>query len=807
MAKWATLFIKIIMILLILVSILVYISLKSSLPMLNGQIRANVELPVLIERDKNGISFINAQSANDHAFALGWLHSQERFFQMDLLRRNSAGELAELFGEVALAHDKKIRVHQFRQRAKQRFNELPSSHKSLLNSYTEGVNTGLSELSVYPYEYLLLATPPKQWQQEDSFLVLFSMFMDLQDEYGEREKLLGELHARLMPDVFNFINPNGSEWDATIDEVNFSSPDIPKNSFEPAPIIDTSVPNTETAKLSTFSPFVPYDHEALKGSNSWAVTGQLTPYSSGMLANDMHLGIGVPNIWYRSSAKFSANNQDIEIHGVTLPGTPALIAGTNTHIAWGYTNSYGDWSDLIKTTLSDTDNHYLTAQGPLQFETDFESIRVKGQSPVEITIKKTIWGPVIHEEKNNLYALRWVAHDPEGVNFNLLELVYSRNVESALDIAKTLGIPAQNFTVVDTHGNAAWTIAGAIPDKLGANLSQLQWQIPQDWSQTSTKGHITWNGYLAPSDYPVVINPKSDRIWTGNSRVIGSSELNKIGNGGYALGARSRQIANNLKSRQIFTEADFLAIQLDDKAEFLTPWYEFLTHSVLPTSEINDVQKQSLTTHLSQWQNRASIDSIGYTIVRQFRIELRELLFTELFSQTLDKPTDQINYRTIRSQLEPAMWAMITQQPSHLLPERFTTWNSLFNEALNKTINQLEKQFDSLDNASWGAKNQTNIQHPLSRAIPALGWLLDMPKHQVSGDSYMPKVQGSRFGSSQRMVIAPGHEDTAIFHMPVGQSSHPLSPYFGAGHEDWINGTVSPLLPQATKYRLTLQPK
>lgn len=182
MTKWLTYFVKLTMILLILVIILVYISLKSSLPILKGQINANVTDPVQITRDNYGVPFIKASSASDYAFALGWLHGQERFFQMDLLRRNSAGELSELFGKAALSHDKKVRQHQFRQRAQQRLAELPASHRSIVSAYTQGVNDGLSDLTVRPFEYLLLNTSPVKWHESDSFLVLLSMYMDLQDE-------------------------------------------------------------------------------------------------------------------------------------------------------------------------------------------------------------------------------------------------------------------------------------------------------------------------------------------------------------------------------------------------------------------------------------------------------------------------------------------------------------------------------------------------------------------------------------------------------------------------------------------------
>lgn len=531
------------------------------------------------------------------------------------------------------------------------------------------------------------------------------MYMDLQDEYGERELLLGKLHAQMMKDVFDFINPNGSDWDASIDDFDFSGPSLPLNGFEPAPIIDSEISILTDIAQPHYSPFVPYQHEALKGSNSWAVTGELTPYASAMLANDMHLGIGVPNIWYRASAKYEINNQHVEVHGVILPGTPALIVGSNTHIAWGFTNSYGDWSDLIKVDqLSDTE-YYDTPEGPKKFETGYEIIKVKGQPPVEVEIKKTIWGPIIASENGNLFAMRWVAHDPEGVNFNLLDLVLTQTASSAVEVAKTMGIPAQNFTVVDSQGNAAWTIAGAIPNKKNRGFTQLQWQIPQALSQTSINKTQIWDGYLPFSEYPLIFNPNSNRIWTGNSRVVGGKELNKIGNGGYALGARSQQISKNLYSKKNFTEEDFLNIQNDDRAEFLTRWHRLITDTVIPNSDISNQQKETLQKHLSNWQQRASIESVSYTIVREFRLQLRRILFSELFAQSLQTEPQSINFRPIRSQLESPMWMMITEQPKHLLLKSFNSWQSLFDFVLINMIDNLEECFGDISKVLWGIVN------------------------------------------------------------------------------------------------------
>lgn len=804
MAVWLRYLIKGLISLIIISIILVYFSLKSSLPELSGEHFANLNEPVTVTRDAKGLVSIHASSQDDASYTLGWLHAQERFFQMDLLRRNSAGELSELFGKVALGHDKKIRIHQFRQRAQNRYMNLPEEQKRIIESYTTGVNDGLQALSLRPYEYLLLNATPTRWRESDTLLVLFSMFMDLQDEFGQREQLLGHLKSHVMGDVFAFLNPEGSQWDSAIDGSRFPSNPLPSNGFEPAPIIS---PVELTTWLTSSE-----QHEEVPGSNSWVVAGELSNGEGGLLANDMHLGIGVPNIWYRASIYYPDNTspstpntgaETISLHGVTLPGTPALIVGSNTNIAWGFTNSYGDWSDIVKVELGEQPDTYLTPDGEQKFENDFETIMVKGGDNEQVSIKKTIWGPVINSQNPQApIALRWVAHDENGVNFNLLKLTTAKSVKEALTIAPTMGIPAQNFVVTDAAGNIGWTIAGAIPDRKANGFKQIDWQVPHYWHNQD----ITWQGYLDESQYPKVINPESGRIWTGNSRVVGGKFYQIIGNGGYALGARSQQIETNLKSRELFSEADMLSIQNDHRALFLERWHTFVLKQVVPNIQLDSSKKQEITNHLLQWQGAASTTSVGYSIIRTFRTNLRDKVFAELVRDNNVKPNYIKSLRAIRHQLETPMWQIINEQPAHLLNDKYNSYTEMFVEVFESSISQLEEDFGALSNATWGNVNKTKVQHSLARAIPALAPLLDMPEKAATGDSYMPRVQGRRFGSSQRLVVMPGQEQSAIMHMPVGQSSHPLSPYFGAGHDDWIDGIATPLLPEKTKYTLTLVP-
>jgi len=793
-----------------------YSKVDSALPILNGKETVfGLKATAIVERDNQGIVTIKAKSRLDVAVTLGFVHAQERFFQMDLLRRNSAGELSSLFGALALDYDKSIRRHRFRERARAIVNALPKEQGELLKAYTRGVNQGLMYLGTEPFEYILLQQDPVQWREEDSVLAVFSMYIDLQYHDGQRERSLGLMKAILSADVYAFLDPKGSVWDAAIDNSQHLSAPMPVNAWPAAsasvikndatPTISDNLSSNNLFSGNLFSNniFSNKNDQAdeFPGSNNWAISGNISSTGSAIVANDMHLGIRVPNTWFRARFEYLQNNKQVHVTGATLPGTPNMVIGSNGKIAWGFTNSYGDYSDVIVLQTSSDGSKYSTPAGEIPFTFNQQVIAIKGEKPAEITIKETIWGPVIGENhQGQLLAYRWVAHDKQAVNLTATELELAQSVEQAFDIAARSGIPSQNMVVGDKSGNIGWTIMGPIPKKTG-HIGET----PTYW-HTGSHG---WQGYLSAEQYPKILNPADDRLWTANSRVVGGASLEKIGNGGYALGARAGQIRDDLLALTHFDEKALLAVGLDDRALFLQRWQDFLLTQVLT--------EQAMTTHsdFSQVKSilqttkplRASVDSVSYRLVRNFRLNVRDLVFSEL-NTTLAKLDDGYKFRSIRHQVEIPLWQLINQQNDNFLMRPLASWSAVFNQALQKTIDEMKTTADEkqqpLSTATWGQQNTSSIRHPLSKAVPFIGQWLDMPANPLSGDSYMPRVQGKAFGASERMVVSPGHEATGIFHMPTSQASHPWSPYYGKGHSDWEQGIASPFLPGETKYKLTL---
>ena len=771
----------------------IYSQIDSALPVLEGK-RTLLGLSdtAIVERDIQGIVTIKAKKRNDVAVATGFIHAQERFFQMDLLRRNSAGELASLFGEKALPHDKEIRRHRFRERARVIVSQLPRNDLALLKAYTRGVNQGISNLKSAPFEYLLLQQEPVSWQEEDTVLTVLSMYMDLQYAAGDRERTLGNIKNILGEDVFKFLNPKGSIWDAAIDGSQLSSSAMPTRAWPSASSEQTAL---TTSKVSTLGGNK-YQGEEFPGSNNWAVSGDISKTGSAIVANDMHLGIRVPNTWFRATFQYeSDDDESIKVTGLTLPGTPNIIAGSNGNIAWGFTNSYGDWSDIIILDTNDDKSQYLTPTGYQDFTQHKQIIAVKDQDAREIIVKETIWGPVIGTNSNDqLLAYRWVAHDVQAVNLHHTQLELAKDVDDALVIASKSGIPAQNLMVGDKAGNIGWTIMGPIPKK-----SSQFGETPTHWAD----GINHWQGYLSSDQYPKIKNPENNRLWTANTRVVGGEMLEKIGNGGYALGARAQQIRDNLIAIDTFSEQDLLNIALDDRAIFLQRWQAFLLKKVLTPQAIakhpdwQAVKKTITTDNLC-----ACIDSVAYRLVNNFRLNVRNDVFS-LINENLFQIDNSYSFRSIRHQLETPLWQMINEEPENFLWLPEATWPKIFEKALTSTLTDMTEN-QTLTKATWGQQNTSTIQHPLSNAVPFIGRWLDMPPIPLPGDSYMPRIQGKGFGASERMVVSPGHEESGILHMPTSQSGHPWSPYYGLGHDDWVKGNPSPFLPGETKYTLTL---
>ena len=757
----------------IMTFLLAYFVLRASLPSLDREFSTPwIKTATTIERDSIGVAKITASSHSDAVFALGYAHGQDRLFQMDLLRRSAAGELSEIVGNIAINTDKKARFHQFRQRAEKAVKNLPEEQKILLESYAKGVNLAASEYTVRPFEYLLTSTEFRDWLPEDSLLVSYSMYLDLQGNQVERDLVntfLVEEFGYGLLDFFNMPSPYQAALDGTI--VGGENPDIPSlNANSSKTGINT---DAQHGLLAFNSIPEPLDI----GSNNWAVTGNLTGTASAMVSDDMHLGLRVPPIWYRAQLNYKTDGNDTTITGVSLPGTPIIIVGSNGHVAWGFTNANLDNVDWVRLNES-SKTHVVT-----------EVIKLKNSEEI-LKIEMSQYGPV-KTMNGSRYALAWVAHQDYAVNMSIMEMAKAKNLTEAFAIADKVRIPVQNFMLADSQGNAGWRPIGAVTARTTPTLFAID---EKDYSEL-------W--LVQEPKLPSYINPSHGRLWTANARVISADDFLRYGDGGYAVGARGLQIRDRLFEKQRFNEKDFYSLQMDNDARFIMPW-----HTNLINLLSNNAQRYASDIEtLKQWKNCACPDSIGYTLVRRYRSTVINSLLAPIHNSMQNS---KLSLGTALRSIEPAVWQLLDKEAQGWLPSNFTSYDDFLIASYERTKADLIKQYnanaETLEGLEWGNVNKLQVQHPFAGQLGPLAGLLNMPEVDGFGDSYMPAVQLAKFGASQRLIVRPGNEDKAILTVPGGQSGHPLSEFFSAGFSDYAEAENTPLLPGAAIHTINILP-
>ncbi|OZC02815.1 penicillin acylase family protein [Rubricoccus marinus] len=759
-----------------------WLAVRASLPDLDGEEPlAGLQGEVVVDRDSLGVVHIQATTRADAARALGYVHAQERRFQMDLLRRAASGELSALLGPTLLSADSVLRPHLFRERARAAYDALPNDHRAILDAYASGVNAGTDALGARPFEYLVLRQSPDAWRPEDALLAAYAMTIDLQRSDLDDELAVFARTEVLPPALARFLDPGGDQWDAPLAGEAVSPPPPPEadslGGFLPSPVGDSGIEDSFLSELQ---------RDALRvGSNNWAVSGARTASGAAMVANDMHLGISLPNIWFRASMTVTPEaGAAMTVSGVTLPGTPLVIVGSNGSVAWGFTNSYGDYVDLVRLEMEPgMTNLVRTDTGTVELSTQRETLYVAGADSVLLDVEISPWGPVLLEDgRGDRYAVQWAAHRPEATNLRLIELEGAQSLDEALDIANRSGIPAQNFVAGDRSGRIGWTIAGRIPERVGRSGQE---------PTASTDPDALWTGLLAPEAVPRIVDPADGQLWTANARVVSGDALRLIGDGGYASGARAQQIRDGLRAlTRPIVPADLLAIQLDDRAVFMSRWRDLLSGIVTDASD--GVDRSALRQRLDGWTGRASTDSPSYGVVKRFRAEVGSRIAASLMALPLAMYDDP------GALSEAAIWQLASERPAHLLPPDWDSWEALLLSAADEAAAATPQ--------TWGLENKAEIEHPLADALPLVGRLLRMPADPIPGDAWTPRVAAASFGSSERMVVSPGREDEGILHMPGGQAGHPLSPYWGAGHDAWVEGRPLPFLPGRPVWTLRLVP-
>jgi len=752
----------------VLCVVVVATNLVLSMPVVKGKINIpELQGEVIVNRDKADMLTIIGDSRLDISIAMGFVHAQERFFQMDLLRRSASGELAEIFGSQLVDFDKSRRIHRFRDISNKILAGLSDYEREILTAYTDGVNAGLRALRSSPIEYKLLFQDPRPWTLEDSILVGLNMYFELQYPNAEPCILRGMIQDHLQESLSEFLLHQSSKWDSHY---------FQEESYDIQMPIFKHVEEKESAVM------LKDNHPKMKGSNQWAKRQLIDGKAEASIACDMHLGLSVPNIWYMVTIVY--NDQEfgkIEASGATIPGNPCIVIGTNKNVAWGFTNAYFETSGLILLEKGSESKSYITHEGEKNLIELTEIIQVRGEKNIPFRIKWTDWGPLRTKQYDRYdTAISWCAYSSDSFNLGLLNMEKVKTVLEGFKVCEGVRIPVQNCVLADSQGNIGWCIAGKLPEH--------KFYRPKKSSEVICE----YNQIMAEVYSKKIYNPPSGLICTANNKILPEQLIP----GCYLNPIRAYQIKKKLESTKASFSTISKTIQSDNRALFMDRWYKLMLE-VIPLGEEWD----ELRRELGMWDGRCSKNSRGYCLIRSFREKCYNMVLKRLLSPCLARdPGLDI---TVCDFEEPVF--------KYLQLNFFETSGKEFEELKNTLTTLLKEIVEEHSNCicnklTWGSHDQTSVRHPLSLVIKVLSPLLDMKGLPLDGDYFVPKVLSLNEGASIKLIVSFERETHAIVSLPVGQSGHPLSRSYRIFHKMWANDEYISLFPESPTKTLELHP-
>ena len=746
----------------------VFVWVMGSLPRIDGQIPVRgLELPAQISRDRVGIPKVTARSSHDAFFTIGWIHAQDRLWQMEWQRRIGAGRLAELVGPSAVASDRFMRTLGLYRLAAADVDRLDQPTHEALTAYAEGVNSWL-DANRYrlPPEFILLNAVPEPWTPADS--LVWGRMMALQLAGDWRDDLLrAKLSGRLGPRRLNEL------WPSTAG----------------APV---AISPGEAQSLLSSLPEVLLPRQA---SNAWAVSGALTASGKPLLANDPHLPFQSPSLWYLLAVEAPG----IQLSGATIPGNPFHLVAHNGRIAWGLTASQADTVDLVAERLS-ADGGYQHGRTTRPFSHRMETIRVKGGADIVLAVRETMRGPVMSDligdrdptSAERVLVLRAVALEPDDLTaqafLKIGRAVDWRGFSAAL---KDFHSPALNLIYADTEGGIGFMSAGRVPRRKGGDGT-----LPAEgWS-----GRGEWQGWVPFDRLPQDFNPKSQKIVNANTRMTKDSYPFLI-SATWPDGSRAERISQLLEGRKGLTAADMAAIQLD---EVSLPALELKELFGIPETAPPRVMEAARM--LTAWDGRMEASRPEPLIFSAWADEVWRGLFTD------DLAEDFVHFRSVRpTALIDALtrnrhWCDDARTPE---PE---SCEQQIQAGLERAMQNLTSRFGPDFRAwRWGEAHRAAFQHPIMKNVPLLSGL-GSTEIATGGDdftinrgTFIPGQFQHVHGPGLRAVFDLSDLSASTFAIALGQAGNPLSRHYADQGPAWRSGAGFAIGKRQGEYAATLE--
>lgn len=764
-----------------------WLVLRASLPRTDGTVDvAGLSAEVRVSRDSLGVPVIRAENLEDAIRTQGFLHAQDRFFQMDLTRRSGAGELVGLLGSRLLGADRSRRRRGYtRTRARRFVAELSDRGRRFIDAYTDGVNAGLQDLGARPPEYLLLRTEPEPWRPEDCVLVWMAVSSTLSVDPDENDGDV--LRATLPPELVDFLSPDVTRFDVPM----LVSEELPAGGYRPA-----RVPGPEVIDLRDRDSVPRWDEPVVAfppgvgGSNAWAVSGHLTAGEGALLASDPHVGRSVPPYFYRVEMHW----QDRSAYGASIAGLPGIIIGATRDLAWGVTNAWTDQRDEVVVRLDPADStRYLTPDGPEPFGSREELISTSGGRVDTLTVRTTRWGPVQDRDWRGRPLVRKnAALLPRPFVGPITDLLASPSVEQALGSITRLGGPSHVIVLADAAGSVGWALVGNHPRRVGFDGSRSV-----SWAGDGTG----WDGLLTSSELPSEVDPADGRVYHGNNRTVGVDLYGEV-RFLPVLRGRAMRLRALLDERKPFAESDFEAFQTDLRARV----YDHVERLVLEVVEQDDPDSllRRARRHVEAWDGTGAEDQVGFRLLDGYYGALQQRILGPLLAPAREADPDFV-FR-YRGKAWEAVLRILEERPPHLLPPGHESWRAFLRAVLLDLAVDMEQGSGSggID-ASWGEVKRVRYRHPLG-GVPLIGSWLDMEPFPSSGNPMTVQNRGPPVGQLLRLVVDPARIERGRFHMPVGQSGHFLSPHYDDFHQSWSDREMRPLSAGPAESSFTLAP-
>ena len=684
---------------------------------------------VAITFDESDIPHIQAKSSSDALFALGYLHASERSWQMEVNRRLASGRLSEILGKETLAIDRFIRTLGIKHAAEKQFDRYPIATKRLLQSYADGVNAGNAHLGwALPLEYFLTGSQPGHWSPTDSVAWMLMMALDLGGNWHkelQRLELSQFLTTRQVWEIMPAYTPG-----EPVSHIDFAKIYRDIDVFNPNPLTRDQKSKTLPATELTANE-VPGGKEGI-GSNNWALNGKLTSSGKPLLANDPHLGLSAPAIWYMAHLEAPGLN----VIGATLPGIPAVVLGRTDKFAWSFTNTGPDVQDLYIEQLDPKNpSVYRGPDGPLPFTVRQEIIDIKGEVSQRFLVKETQHGPVISESyarakrviDTNRYALalRWTALDVENQSVaGLLDMNHAKDLDAFKKALRKNYAPMQNVVMASVDGNISFQAAGVAPKRtlhqgLYGVAPALGWEKQYDWT-----------GYVPFEQLPNSNNPDTNWIATANQKILAGNDPNPL-TGDWELPTRYDRIVGLIKGKSSHDLASMKSMQADTLSLGATPLLELFksTQSKHPLG-------QQASELIKNFDGDMKVDSTSALIFNAWADQLTRKLFSRLSYLF----TENYGARSFRQALILQLQNPNSPWCNDPKTERIESCADASNAALDQALEQLSTQLGSNPiNWVWGNAHIAISEHRPFSKVPLLGNLFNL-RQPFPGDSFTINV-------------------------------------------------------------------